>query len=215
MVRKMSLVAVFSLGFLMPTGREMVAQENPDIHVVVNMVQLNVAVTDKKGNYVTALKPEDFQILEDGIVEKPATFAEGNGPARNLGDVVSQNSGGPARDAEGKRVVCELTERDTSGCLLEVPPGIPVAMPAARCFLLLGCCTALVIGAFLAPALEHISLYHFLNERHRELVPRVGRIIQAMAARPATAGCAPLHRQGVLQAATSTSPPLQPLQPPQ
>jgi Ca-activated chloride channel homolog len=101
MVRKVSLVAVFSLGFLMPTGREMVAQENPDIHVVVNMVQLNVAVTDKKGNYVTALKPEDFQILEDGIVEKPATFAEGNGPARNLGDVVSQNSGGPAKDAEG------------------------------------------------------------------------------------------------------------------
>jgi polar amino acid transport system substrate-binding protein len=34
----------------------------------------------------------------------------------------------------------------------------------------------------LAPVLEHIPLYHFLNERHRELVPRVGRIIQAMAA---------------------------------
>ena len=101
MVRKMSLLAVFSLGFLMPTRREMVAQENPDIHVVVNMVQLNVAVTDKKGSYVTALKPEDFQILEDGIVEKPATFAEGNGPARNLGDVANQNPGGPAKDAEG------------------------------------------------------------------------------------------------------------------
>ena len=26
-------------------------------------------------------------------------------------------------------------------------------MPAARCFLLLGCCTALFIGAFLAPSL--------------------------------------------------------------
>lgn len=34
----------------------------------------------------------------------------------------------------------------------------------------------------LAPVLEHIPLHHFLNERHRELVPRVGRIIQAMAA---------------------------------
>ena len=101
MVRKMSLLAAFSLGIFMPTGREMVAQDNPDIHVVVNMVQLNVAVTDKKGNYVTALKPEDFQILEDGIVEKPATFAEGNGPARNLGDVASQGPGGPAKDAGG------------------------------------------------------------------------------------------------------------------
>jgi VWFA-related protein len=51
-------------------------------------------VTDKKGNYVTGLKPDDFQILEDGIVEKPATFAEGNGPARNLGDIAGQPPGG-------------------------------------------------------------------------------------------------------------------------
>jgi Ca-activated chloride channel homolog len=58
------------------------AQASPDIHVVVNMVQLNVAVTDKNGNYVTGLKPEDFAILEDGIVEKPATFSEGDAPAR-------------------------------------------------------------------------------------------------------------------------------------
>ncbi len=101
MVRKMSLLAALSLGFLMSTGRDMVAQDNPDIHVVVNMVQLNVAVTDKKGNYVTGLKPEDFQLVEDGIVEKPATFAEGNGPARNLGDIASQPPGGPAKDAQG------------------------------------------------------------------------------------------------------------------
>src|SRR5215469_1589773 len=102
MVRKMSLLAVSSLVFFMPTGREMVAQENPDIHVVVNMVQLNVAVTDKKGNYVTALKPEDFQILKDGIVEKPATFAEGNGPARNLGEVANDGPGNPAKGAAGQ-----------------------------------------------------------------------------------------------------------------
>jgi len=102
MVRKMSLLAAFSLGIFMPTGREMVAQDNPDIHVVVNMVQLNVAVTDKKGNYVTALKPEDFEILEDGIVEKPATFAEGNGPARNLGEVANDGPGNPAKGAAGQ-----------------------------------------------------------------------------------------------------------------
>ena len=39
------------------------AQENgSDIHVIVNMVQVNVAVTDEKGNYVTGLHPEDFVI---------------------------------------------------------------------------------------------------------------------------------------------------------
>ena len=93
MLRKL-LQAALTVGFVVATASGNFAQDNPDIHVVVNMVQLNVAVTDKKGNYVTGLKPDDFQILEDGIVEKPATFAEGNGPARNLGDVGTQAFGG-------------------------------------------------------------------------------------------------------------------------
>lgn len=63
----------------------MAAQESePNIRVVVNMVQLNVAVTDKKGDYVTGLSPKDFVIAEDGILEKVATFAEGNEPAYTL-----------------------------------------------------------------------------------------------------------------------------------
>src|SRR5215467_6726958 len=61
------------------------AQENEsDIHVIVNMVQVNVAVTDDKGNYVTGLHPEDFVITEDGIQERIATFEEGNEPARRV-----------------------------------------------------------------------------------------------------------------------------------
>ena len=54
----------------------------PDIHVIVNMVQLNVAVTDNKGNYVSGLRPEDFVITEDAIAEKLATFGEGDEPTR-------------------------------------------------------------------------------------------------------------------------------------
>ena len=46
--------------------------------VTVNMVQLDVAVTDKKGNYVTRLSPFDFAIYEDGIPQKIATFGEEN-----------------------------------------------------------------------------------------------------------------------------------------
>jgi Ca-activated chloride channel homolog len=60
------------------------AQESPDLHVVVNLVQLNVAVTDKNGSYITGLRPKDFAIVEDGIAEKVATFAEGNEPALSL-----------------------------------------------------------------------------------------------------------------------------------
>src|SRR5262250_89011 len=56
------------------------------IHVVVDLVQLNVAVTDRKGNYVTGLRPEDFAITEDGIPQKIATFGEGNEQVRGLAD---------------------------------------------------------------------------------------------------------------------------------
>jgi ABC-type amino acid transport substrate-binding protein len=34
----------------------------------------------------------------------------------------------------------------------------------------------------LSPALEHIPLYHFLHERHRDLVPRVEKVLQGMEA---------------------------------
>jgi VWFA-related protein len=68
-------------------GLTMKGQEGSDLRVVVSMVQLNVAVTDKNGEYITGLRPEDFVITEDGIAEKIATFAEGNAPARNVGGV--------------------------------------------------------------------------------------------------------------------------------
>lgn len=73
-------------------GARLSAQESgPHIHVVVNLVQLNVAVTDKNGNYVTGLRPENFAITEDSIPQKLATFAEGNGPTRALVDLAQNN----------------------------------------------------------------------------------------------------------------------------
>jgi Ca-activated chloride channel homolog len=48
--------------------------------VKVDMVVLGFTVTDSKGRYVTGLKHKDFRILEDGIVQKLSTFAEGNRP---------------------------------------------------------------------------------------------------------------------------------------
>jgi Ca-activated chloride channel homolog len=57
------------------------------IRVSVVLVQLNVAVTDNKGNYISGLGPEDFVITEDKIQQKTATFEEGNGPTRRLMDV--------------------------------------------------------------------------------------------------------------------------------
>ena len=59
---------------------------NSVIRVTVAMVQLNVAVTDSKGNYVTGMRPSDFVISEDGIGQTVATFEEGNEGPRNVID---------------------------------------------------------------------------------------------------------------------------------
>lgn len=72
-------------GLLVLCGYRMQAQkEEAHIHVIVDLVQLNVAVTDNKGNYITGLRPRDFLVSEDGIPQKLATFAEGNEPTRRL-----------------------------------------------------------------------------------------------------------------------------------
>lgn len=64
------------------------AQDNPSrLRVNVDLVQLNVAVTDRKGNYIAGLKPEDFSITEDKIPQKIATFEEGNGATRRVVDL--------------------------------------------------------------------------------------------------------------------------------
>jgi len=64
-------------------------EDQPAFRVTVNMVQLNVAVTDKKGNYITGLQPEDFLVSEDGIPQKIATYGEGDNPVRRVGELAS------------------------------------------------------------------------------------------------------------------------------
>jgi Ca-activated chloride channel homolog len=94
-----------------------VAQESgpPRINVTVDLVQLNVAVTDNKGKYVTGLRPEDFVIAEDGISEILATFGEGNESARTLSGAPqsaakpSDASSAAEKDSGGRVSASELT----------------------------------------------------------------------------------------------------------
>ena len=59
----------------------MAAQEGEtSIRVEVDMVQLNVAVMDSKGNYVTGLKPSDFEVTEDGIRKRWQSSAKATKP---------------------------------------------------------------------------------------------------------------------------------------
>ncbi len=87
----LGLTAVISGSLTRATAQE----TETKIRVEVNMVQLNVAVMDSKGNYVTGLRPSDFEVTEDGIPQKVATFGEGNEPTRKV------TANGPDADKPG------------------------------------------------------------------------------------------------------------------
>ena len=91
-------------GLLSGSGSQSLAQQEQQsrFRVSVDLVQLNVAVTDSKGNYVTGLKPEDFQITEDGIPQKLASFGEGNGPSRRLVEVAQTDAARPDSNDDPK-----------------------------------------------------------------------------------------------------------------
>src|SRR5437879_3833004 len=101
-----------------------------------DLVQLNVAVTDKKGNYVTGLHPQDFAITEDGMPENIATFEEGNGPTTRLVDItadVSRNSADESVSAQGRTRM----QDSVSGSLLEeAPETLSSALAGANVFIL-------------------------------------------------------------------------------
>lgn len=71
------------------------------IFVNVVLVQLNVAVTDRKGHYVTGLHPKDFAITEDRIPESIASFEEGGESEMGAVDATQPNEplGPPANKA--------------------------------------------------------------------------------------------------------------------
>jgi Ca-activated chloride channel homolog len=88
MGKKYLTLVLFSIGSLIGSAIAVPAQNNDTnvtvVHVTVNMVQLDVAVTDKKGRYITGLGPENFEVFEDGIREKIAAFGEENGAPRSV-----------------------------------------------------------------------------------------------------------------------------------
>jgi VWFA-related protein len=90
MIKRCSLITLLLIGIFSGAAVWMAAQngepDNSVFRITVDMVQLNVAVTDNKGNYVTGLRPWDFEIHEDGVAQKIATFGEGNDTPRKLDD---------------------------------------------------------------------------------------------------------------------------------
>jgi len=64
------LLLLFSLADLFPQGNKQV-----DIRVPVNVIMINATVTDKDGDFVKDLTPEDFRVHDDGKLQSIQTFA--------------------------------------------------------------------------------------------------------------------------------------------
>ncbi len=105
------------------------------IRVVVSMVQLNVAVTDDKGNYVTTLRPSDFDITEDGIPQKVATFEEGNEGQRNVLDA-AQDSPLPKEPGGDAAAEHRRTDPPRGGAQTNSLEGIASTVSGSNVFIL-------------------------------------------------------------------------------
>src|ERR1019366_37937 len=134
MAKRYVLFLVISLvllsGFTVWISAQDREQSNSVIRVVVAMVQLNVAVTDNKGDYVTGLHPSDFVISEDGVSQSIATFEEGN---EGLQAVSTAPQGNVAPKAEESKVNAPSERNGMQGGSME---GINSAVSGANVFIL-------------------------------------------------------------------------------
>jgi Ca-activated chloride channel family protein len=127
------LITLFFIG-----GRVTAAQDDvANIRVNVDLVQLNVAVTDSKGNYISGLGPENFAIMEDKIPERIATFEEGNEPARQVTQTAGNGvAGKPANSTSPSSVAAEPAAKGHSSTLGEDSASLPSRLTGANVFVL-------------------------------------------------------------------------------
>lgn len=88
------LAGLFFLGSNVSSSQ--VEDDPTHLRVNVVLVQLNVAVTDSRGNYVTGLRPEDFAVSEDTIPQKVSTFEESSESGHSGMETARRDPAGPA-----------------------------------------------------------------------------------------------------------------------
>ncbi len=144
MTKRLLLFVPIAAGFLFVGSRITSAQDDTtNIRVNVDLVQLNVAVTDSKGNYISGLGPENFEITEDKIPERIATFEEGNEPARVIQQTPNAPAGKPGSPspqpaAKTKPTVVSATQPENGhpAGIGEDPASLPSRVAGANVFVL-------------------------------------------------------------------------------
>lgn len=102
---KKSFAVFGSLSCLIYMGvgsTQLAPQDDPmRLRMNVVLVQLNVAVTDNHGNYVTGLRPEDFSVVEDNIPQNVSTFEESHESGRGMMETARREPGnGPKQSSD-------------------------------------------------------------------------------------------------------------------
>ena len=73
------LLLFFAIGVSAQNGQVPAPQKPQDtkdvVRISTNLIQVDVAVTDKKGNPITDLKPEEVEIYENGKLQKISNFS--------------------------------------------------------------------------------------------------------------------------------------------
>ncbi len=77
---RVALVAVATLGLTAAAGA--IVQQPYQFRVTVDLISLNVTVTDARNRFVTDLLEEDFAVYEDGILQEIEAFSREDLPIR-------------------------------------------------------------------------------------------------------------------------------------
>lgn len=127
MAKRNFLVALVLLGVFSSATVWMAAQKaEPDNTVIrrtVDLVQLDLAVTDSKGNYVSGLRPWNFAVYEDGIPQKLATFGGENEAPRELANIVAGETRPMLVRPSSSKISGRLRNNPPRGYFPEVSPG--------------------------------------------------------------------------------------------
>jgi hypothetical protein len=91
--------------------------QDPVIRVTVDLVQVDAVVTDSQGRHVAGMKPEDFQILEDGKPQKITHFSyvPGTSIAGGRSLSIQSRSGLPEKRPKGFPLPPESSGRKRFG----------------------------------------------------------------------------------------------------
>lgn len=102
----------------------------------VDLVQLNVAVTNKRGDYITGLRPSDFTVTEDKIPEKIATFEEGSQLVNETGPASEATTSKVDQDKVAPAPVSAPQQSRPAVALPAAPPASLAGSAGASVFIL-------------------------------------------------------------------------------